>query len=193
MNLRLLFTITFLFLYAHILFAQSKIKKSNAVIRIIARPIKDSSAINIRWAVSNARAWKLCNQYGFILERFTILRNKKMLTNPEKKILSPLPLKPKPLAQWEMLAKKDNYAAVIAQSIYGQRFQVTGDEAGGIAKIMAQSQELEQRFVFSLYSADMSFEGAKMAGWGFTDRDIKPNEKYFYRIKTALPPKMLKT
>jgi fibronectin type 3 domain-containing protein len=77
---------------------------------------------------------------------------------------------------------------VIAQALYGSDFDVSINEKGA-AKILAQSQELEQRFSFSMYAADNCFEGALMAGWGFVDKNVKPDEKYLYRLKTAAPSK----
>jgi fibronectin type 3 domain-containing protein len=172
--------------------AQKNSRPVDAKLRIIGRPVKDKQLINLRWAVSNAQAWKLSNQYGFILERYTVIRDKQMLKQPEKKVIGNNPIKPRPLIEWQALAQKDNYAAVIAQALYGKDFQMSGMEAGGIAKIVAQSQELEQRFSFSLYAADMSFEAAKQAGWGYTDTDIRPNEKYFYRIRPAAPATVIR-
>ncbi|MBC6111313.1 hypothetical protein ACFOG5_08955 [Pedobacter fastidiosus] len=165
--------------------------KQKAAIKTMARPSKKENVIYIRWGVTTAEAWKMSNQYGFDVERYTVLRDKKMLAKPERKFIAKA-LKPKPLAEWETLAKKDNYAAVIAQAIYGKEFEMTGTASGGLTNIMAQSQQLDQRFGFSLYAADMSFEGAKLAGWAYTDADVKPNEKYFYKIKSAIPGKTLK-
>lgn len=166
-------------------------KKPKSLIMVMARVSKKDNLINVRWGVTDAQAWQLSNKYGFNVERFTVLRDKKMLAKPERKLIA-TGLKPKPLAEWENLAKTDNYAAVIAQAIYGEKFEMSGTASNGVANIIAQSQDLEQRFGFSLYAADMSFSGAKMAGWGYTDTDIKSNEKYFYRIKSAIPANQLK-
>lgn len=174
--------------------AQQKTKqnqKPKSQIMVMARVSEKDNLINIRWGTSDAQAWKLSNKYGFNVERFTILRDKKMLAQPERKLIAKA-LKPKPLAEWEKLARADNFAAVIVQAIYGDKFEMSGTASNGVANIMAQSQDLDQRFGFSLYAADMSFAGAKMAGWGYTDTDIKSNEKYFYRIKSAIPPGLLK-
>jgi len=191
MNYRIPILINFILLMVLSSLAQKKGKPLKADIRIIARPIKEKQTINLRWAVSNAQAWKLTNRYGFILERYTVIRDQKMLEKPEKKIISAEPIKPRPLNEWQAIAQRDNYAAVIAQALFGKDFQMSGMDAGGVANVIAQSQELEQRFSFSLYAADMSFEAAKQAGWGYTDTDVQPNEKYFYRIKPAVPASLL--
>lgn len=191
---RSLYTIYFLAFCSIPIFAQQKIKQSQnpkSQILVMARVSKKDNLINVRWGTSDAQAWKLSNKYGFHVERFTVLRDKKMLAKPERKLIA-MALKPKPLNDWETLAKADNYAAVIAQAIYGDKFEMSGTASNGLANIMAQSQDLDQRFGFSLYAADMSFSGATMAGWGYTDSDIKQNEKYFYRIKSAVPSNLLK-
>jgi len=159
-------------------------------VRIIARA--DSlGGIQLRWAATNASVWKRCNQYGFKLVRYTVLRNKKLLEKTERKLIGQ-GIKPKPLEGWKTLAEKNSYAAIIAQALYGKDFDVGNTDTKGITKIIAQSQEQEQRFGFSLHAADMSFEAAKLAGWGLVDTETKRDEKYLYRIITAAPAHVLK-
>lgn len=172
--------------------AQKASTKNQPAIRIIGRADSTGKKIYLRWAATSPQVWKINNQYGYTLERYTVLRDKQMLDVPERKVITLKPFKPQPLVAWEALATKDSNAAVIAQALYGTDFQVSISEKG-TAKIMAQSQELMQRFSFSLYAADNSFEGSLMAGWGYVDTDIKANEKYLYRIKTAAPQNVLKT
>lgn len=189
-TMKTLYTLIGVLLMPLLLLAQPPGKKKQPGLRMIGRADSTQKAIYLRWASVTPQSWKTNNKYGFILERYTVIRNKQMLSVPEKLVISPSPLKPRPLEEWETLAKKDNNAAVIAQALYGSDFDVSINEKGA-AKILAQSQELEQRFSFSLYAADNSFEGAVMAGWGFVDKNVKPDEKYLYRIKTA-PSKLLK-
>ncbi|WP_205513251.1 hypothetical protein [Longitalea arenae] len=189
-TMKTLYTFTGLLLMPLLLLAQPPAKKKEPALRMIGRADSTKNAIYLRWASGTPLSWKINNKYGFILERYTVIRNKQMLPVPEKVLLSASPLKPRPLEEWETLAKKDNNAAVIAQALYGTDFDVSINEKGA-AKILAQSQEQEQRFSFSLYAADNSFEGALMAGWAFVDRNVKPDEKYLYRLKTAAPAKLL--
>jgi fibronectin type 3 domain-containing protein len=172
--------------------AYAQKKNNSPKIIVIARPQQQQRAILLRWAVSTPLAWKLSNQYGFIVERYVVTRNKKILQKPNRKLISLIPFTPAPLNNWETLAKKDNYAAVIAQAIYGKDFELEGGDAKGIAKIINKSNELEQRYAMSLYAADNSFEAAKLAGWGWEDKDVKPGEKYLYRIMSAVPNQKLK-
>lgn len=145
--------------------------------------------IMIRWAASNARAWKLSNQYGFEVSRYTVLRDQAMLAKPERKDLGVF--KPAPLEQWRTPVEQNEYAGIIAQALYGETFDVSGTGDSDILTAVNKSQEAEQRFILSLYAADRSFDAALLAGWALIDTDVKPNEKYLYRIVPAAPAKIL--
>lgn len=79
----------------NLLFDTAIIAQSKSSIQVIARPQKDK--ILLRWGTTTPVSWKLSNQYGFIVERYTITRDKKLLQQPEKKIISATPFKPQPL------------------------------------------------------------------------------------------------
>ncbi|CAI2767623.1 fibronectin type III domain-containing protein [Flavobacterium collinsii] len=153
-------------------------------IQVIARVQRDR--ILLRWAVSNAIAWKKLNIYGYTVERYTVTRNNKTLTAPEKVILVSA-LKPEALETWEKLIEKNDNAAIVAQAIYGENFSVTGTDK--LENIVNLSEENEQRFTFALLTADRDYEIAKKAGLGFEDKTVKPNEKYAYRVISNVPEK----
>lgn len=176
---------------ALLLLSKASFAQKAAQTRIIARA-ENTGAIRLRWSATNAMAWKYSNQHGFKLERYTVLRDKQRLTKPEYRLISNSIIKAKPLDQWKELAGQDNYAAIIAQALYGKDFQLTSSANKGAAKMIAQSRELEQRFSFAVYAADMSFDAAVLAGWGIIDHDTKANEKYLYRLSTAAPAHVLK-
>ncbi|TRX35439.1 fibronectin type III domain-containing protein [Flavobacterium sp. ZT3R18] len=157
-------------------------------VKVNARAQKDK--ILIRWAIDTPSEWKKAHKTGFIVTRFTVLRNGQILPKPEKLLLTPKPLLPEPLDSWMDLAQKDNYAAIIAQSIYGENFEVSGAKEGALSKIVNMAEELDQRYTFALYAADMSFEGALKAGWGLVDNNVKPNEVYTYQVSVFENPKV---
>ncbi|MCD9576646.1 fibronectin type III domain-containing protein [Flavobacterium soyae] len=161
--------------------------KSPAVM-VNARAQKDK--ILIRWAVNSPIEWQKANKKGFIITRTTVLRDGIILPKPEKILLTPKPLMPEPLDSWLDIVQKDNNAAIIAQSIYGESFEVTGAKEGELSKIVSMADELDQRFTFALYAADMSFEGAEKAGWGFVDANVKKNEVYAYQVSVFETPKV---
>ncbi|QYS89625.1 hypothetical protein [Flavobacterium davisii] len=154
--------------------------KEVSPLKIIARGQKDK--ILLRWGVTSASEWKKALKTGFILTRYTVKKGNQLIAEPEKKILTVNPLLPQPLEQWAELIQKDSYAAIVAQSIYGEEFQISGQNNNSISKIIETADEMEQRHTFGLFAADMSFEGALKAGWGFVDNSIVRNEVYVYQI-----------
>ncbi len=150
----------------------------------IARASK--SAILIRWAPADEGAWTLGNKYGYGLERYTIARDGKVLNRFERS-QSKIVFKPHPLPDWDSIAHNSDYAAVMAQAIYGEDFEVDMSDQQGLARIINETEKLKQRYNMSMYAADHSFEAACFAGLGWTDTNVKPGEKYFYRIFSLIP------
>ena len=148
--------------------------------------------IQLRWAVNSPLAWKQSNRNGFLVERYTVVRDNVILSPAEKTVLTPQPLKPEPLDKWEVLATSNDYAAVIAQALFGEDFQLSGDDAKGVSKMMALAQELEQRYLVSMYAADLCYPAAQLAGWGIDDKNVKAGERYLYRVVPVLPSKAVK-
>ncbi len=164
-----------------LLSAHAQTNKSE--IKVIARGQKDK--ILVRWGITNPSEWKKALKTGFIVTRFTVKKGNSILPEPEKKILTLKPLLPEPVENWTDLIQKDNYAAILAQSIYGENFEVGDTNEGSISKLINTADELDQRHTFGLFAADMSFEGALKAGWGLIDNQVKKNEVYVYQVKIA--------
>jgi uncharacterized protein len=145
----------------------------------------------LRWAVNQPMAWKIANNYGFYVDRTTVSREGKPLETPEIILLTERPIKPQPLSIWQKAVKNSNQAAIIAQALYGEKFDVEM-ATSGMTSVIAQSEELMQRFTFSLLAADQNFEAAQLAGWAFVDSTAKPNEKYIYRVYADVPESIVK-
>lgn len=161
--------------------AQDSIPK----IEVLAKAGKND--IKLRWAPNSPVAWQRLNTYGFIVERSTIIRDGMLLSDVEKKVLTPLPIKPRPLNDWESIVDENDYAAVAAQAIYGETFELSENYSNDIIQVIQKSKELEQRFSFALFSADQSFEVAELSALAFIDNTAKEGEKYSYKIKSAVP------
>ncbi|MBP4137443.1 fibronectin type III domain-containing protein [Flavobacterium geliluteum] len=164
----------------------SQVKQPTVMVN--ARAQKDK--ILIRWAVNSPSEWQKANKKGFIVTRTTVLRDGNLLSKPEKIVLTPKPLVAEPLDSWMELVQKDNNAAIIAQSIYGESFEITAAKEGDLSKIVSMADELDQRYTFALYAADMSFTGAVKAGWGLLDTNVKKNEVYAYQVSVFESPKV---
>ncbi|MBA6156660.1 hypothetical protein H3Z83_09055 [Tenacibaculum sp. S7007] len=165
-------------------YAQKEIGNETPEVKVIAHPTKKT--IMLRWGVTTPSAWKHANKEGYIIERKTIVVNKQVLKIPIVKRLNTTPIKPKPMMEWKEFTEKNNYAAIAAQALYGEQFDVEMNEGGnGIMSILNQAQAVEQRFSFALYAADQNFEVAKYSGLAYVDNDVKEGERYLYTIKVV--------
>ncbi len=145
--------------------------------------------ILLRWAPKDPMTWKLANKYGYTIERFTIGKNGQVDSTGQwpRVVLTPQPIKPWPLEQWESIATKDAYAAIAAQAIYGETFEVTAP-TGDVVAFINQVKEEKNRFGFALFAADHSMEAAQASGLRWKDTSVKKDEEYLYRIAVAPNP-----
>ncbi|QCX40673.1 hypothetical protein FF125_20330 [Aureibaculum algae] len=192
---------SFSFLIATFLFcifslnAQDSIQQTD-IPTVVVKARAKQDKILLRWGVNNKFAWKYGNEYGYIIERTTIIRDGQPLTKPEKITLSGEVIKPKPLAEWENYVddnyNNNNMAAVAAQAIYGEDFEMNDkDDENTALRVIHQSEELDRRFGFALFSIDQDFEVAQYAGLGYVDTNVKPNEKYLYKVISNVPKELL--
>ena len=161
------------------------VAQDSTTVQLISRSLPDK--VMLRWAVDEPNGWKMANELGFMVERSTISRNGEAVVPIERKLLTPSPLKPKPLEEWETLAKQDQNAAILAQALYGDSFETITPNPGVLGEVTAVNEELEQRFTFALVAAEQSFSAALLAGWGLTDTTVLPGEHYVYKVSVALP------
>ena len=148
--------------------------------------------ILLRWAVDTPLQWQKANSYGFYLDKYVFKRNGVRVDPIERVYTTPIFYGAAPLEEGKEIVQEDDYAAIIAQALYGEGFEVEGTNQGAIAQIVNTAREIEQRFSFGLYAADMSFKAAVKAGWGYVDHDVKSNEEYVYQVKTAIPTDIAK-
>ena len=171
------------------------VKPQRLVTKVSAMYCVTDSAILIRWAPSNVEGWRAGNLFGYVVERFTIMRNNEMLEKPEYFRL--FGIIPDSLLYWQGLIETNDYAAVMAQALYGEHFSVdignAAKVASGANSILGKAEEQKQRFLFAMYAADLDFHVAEKAALGFIDKKIKGNERYFYRIYPAAPSVYLKS
>ncbi|PWN59010.1 fibronectin type III domain-containing protein [Chryseobacterium viscerum] len=175
------YLLSFCFLVISI-FVFSQEKQDKVIIphiRLKADSKKDH--ISLRWAVDEPITWQKANKTGFVLKRYTLSRDGKLLEKPEEKDLGFF--KPASEAEWKKVVEKNDNAAIVAQSLFGETFEVEmGEKQGKLEGVVNKSQEVDQRFAYALMAADLDFEVAKLAGWGYTDKDVKANERYLYSV-----------
>src|SRR5690606_22250104 len=89
-------------------------------LKMIGRAYPDS--ICLRWAPPTPVSWKLLNQYGYRLERYTIMRDSVILTEKPRVIIKDVIL---PMADvaWQKHIESDDNVAIAAQAIFGKDFE----------------------------------------------------------------------
>jgi hypothetical protein len=161
--------------------------KSSKHPKVQLRTRAQKDRILLRWAVDEPYAWKQSALTGFMVERMTVMQDSQRIKKPTWKRLTLTPLVPKPKEDWLKAFEKIPQAAIIAQCLFGESLEIKTD----MNHLFKEKEALEQRFTFALMAADQSFEAASLAGWAYTDIDVKSNEKYVYRVTAALPKKVL--
>lgn len=168
-----------------IIYSKAQVSQDSVVNQILMRSETHEDKILLRWIAPNAKTWRLLNVHGVRLTRTTIARDGKILSNPEIIVLGDS-LRPRESEQLKAMIQEYPMGAVMAQAIFGESFEVsTMDD--GISKVLALSQEEEQRYMFSLYAADQCFPVALEMGWGWQDSNIKPDETYLYKVTPLFP------
>lgn len=175
----LIFPIVFLANYSHA-------QEYKTSLKMIGRPLKDS--ILLRWTPDNFDGWNAGNKYGYNILRYTIMKNGEMVTKPIPELLTPQPLKPWTGDKWEKIIDNDDYAAVAAQAIFGETFELSNTKSTNIFDVVNKVKEQDSRFSFALFAADMSPLAAKASGLWYTDKNVKKGEKYLYRVMLMAPP-----
>ena len=150
-----------------------------------------TSSIKLRWAPDSPALWQLSNEYGYQIWRYTVSFEGKVLSPTPKVVLNQQPIKPYSLAQWENLADTSDYAAVAAQAIYGNSFEVNTSQDNSIIELINQSKELETRYSFAVYAAEQSVEVARYAGLYFEDKDVRAGEQYLYKVFSLAPASII--
>lgn len=153
--------------------------------------------IMIRWAPVNEESWRLGNKYGYTIERRTMVCDGKLLGAAEQiKSYRSFGCIKDSLRYWDSLLTYNDNAAVMAQALYGESFQLDLNQQSNVFKgssLLSKSEEAKQRYLFALYAADNDFDVATRAGLGFLDTAVAYNEKYFYRIYSAAPKTAVKS
>lgn len=149
---------------------------------LIGKAYGDS--IVLRWAPSNKDFWRLANEKGYVLKRYTMLPDSFRLDKNSEKVIAgdPLPL----IHPWTFdkiastLQEKDSMALIVAQTIYGSSF----DKSGPSDSIVLRNMEENNFYGFTLLCADRSPLAAEVAGLRFADYQVKPGQSYVYMIQS---------
>ena len=97
------------------------------------------------------------------------------------------------MPQWEAMSLNNPFAEIAVEAIYGETFELSTDFGQDVMELYNKAKELESRFSFALFSADISAEVAQASGLYFKDTDVRKNEKYLYRVYSAVPQTLMKS
>lgn len=136
--------------------------------------------VRLRWAPHTLDMWGAGRLHGYIVEKRTFFEDGKRFETPRIEILANGPILPADELIWQQKVETNDPAAVIAQAFYGESFELSAGKRS--VNMFDRLRDRNDRFVFSLLAADMNFEAAILAGWGFEDRAIKPDGLYEYTL-----------
>ncbi|HPO66560.1 MAG TPA: hypothetical protein PKY76_11440, partial [Bacteroidales bacterium] len=139
----------------------------------------------LRWSPTTATSWHYLNQYGYMLERYTLYRNGQFIDNPKTTRKELGIIKPWPKEQFEKVIDSSDRLAIVAQALYGESFVVEVQTTS--QTLMNRVNELQSRFTFCLFAAGQSILAATASGLFYADSIVNPGEKYVYRIIPLVP------
>ncbi|NJN28302.1 MAG: hypothetical protein HC819_21195 [Cyclobacteriaceae bacterium] len=145
----------------------------------------DGQQVKLRWAPDNYFAWRKLNQSGYVIERYTIKENGKLVSGiPVKEILGGGLIKPWPDEKWDQYPN-NKFVALARETLKGQVTSSFGANANP-GQIIDMANKEKNSFSFALYAADVEPLAAEALALSFTDTNIRPNAQYTYIIKPAV-------
>ncbi|GHU60410.1 hypothetical protein FACS1894121_0330 [Bacteroidia bacterium] len=151
-------------------------------VMLLCRPCQRDSIL-LRWAPTDKQTWDLGNQYGYVVERYTLLRKDKLPEDRIYQLLTTEPLKPATIAEWERY-EDNKYVNIAAECIFGESVTPPLMMPSAIAQ---KHQEEQNRFSMALFAADQSIVVARLSGLFAVDKTAKVDEKYLYKIYIPAP------
>ena len=158
-------------------------------VEIIAYPVPGTDKIRLRWAPLDYDSWQWGNAYGYRLYRTTLVDADTMLSAAAQTasyVMLDSMLMPLSESDWETLADNNTYANLAAGALYGEGFTVdtlSNTNVSSIFQAYNVNQEKQNRFGFSLFAADQSYEVAESLGLAFEDTGLDLNKTYLYRVR----------
>ena len=140
--------------------------------------------VALRWAPTTAELWEAANAVGYHVDRLEIPARQEDLPKANFLRLTDAPVRPWPAEKWEALTETDDNAAIAYMCIYAEQPNFSGDV---FSRIAVQDEIRQKSYFFGMVAADQSAKTAEAMGLRFTDKDIKNNTRYIYRIYAAAP------
>ncbi|MCX7929424.1 MAG: hypothetical protein N2663_01710 [Chlorobi bacterium] len=148
-------------------------------LRLLVQSYGDS--VVLRWAPSNAPAWRVYNRIGYIVERALLDTTDSGPLRYER--LTSQPLRPWTLEEWKQRSRPDQqFAAIAVQCLYGA---LSIPQPNTIPSMLDAATELENRFGFALFAADCDAHTANGLGLRLVDRNVQLGQVWVYRVFPA--------
>lgn len=144
----------------------------------------DSVNVRLRWSPQSYHIWKTANKYGYTLQRYTFDQQMNLTLERTDDF------RPLSLDEWEPIADTNDNAAVVAQAMFGDSFEMA-NEGSSILRMINIAQEQDMRFSFAMLIAAQDFDIACKMGLG-TLQQIEPDKRYLYRLFVNVPDSVLK-
>ena len=153
--------------------------------RVVLAAATYGDSVVLRLGISKSAAWLIGNKKGYIIERVRS-NDKGEFDRMKYEQLTPSPLKPWTEEKWKsQLSKKPDstswYSAIAMQMIYGKTRVPKAQSSKDITPMIRKTQELEDRFGFALFAADIDPVAAEASGLRYADHSVHVGDSYIYR------------
>jgi fibronectin type 3 domain-containing protein len=152
-------------------------------IGLIAKPKKDG--VWLRWAPANPIVWRLGNQHGYTVERFT-LRSDGEIENPLGDRLTEAPIRHLTEPEMSKLAETTPEVAVVQEVMFGENAKSPVPPSDDPRSVLARNQEMENEFGMALLMCDQSTLVAQATGLFMIDKTAETGKRYIYRVSIAV-------
>lgn len=161
-------------------------------IGIVARSYSDS--VILRWAVSKPAVWNICKESGFILERAAVLKDG---SYGEFKPVKQGVFKPWTEAEWQTYFDQrplridtteidyEAYAYMFGSPEKADPGKADNSSGNELQDLKDKKSKMDWQLLFAMLSANSSSSSAEGLGLRYVDKNVKPGEKYAYKIKLA--------
>jgi hypothetical protein len=183
MSKRTLPILIFLFFFKAVLIGQTgEVKKDTC--RIIALKNCKTDSVLLRWAPSIPLAWNHAKNAGFWIERAEVPDSAESNSRGFEK-LNQTPIQALSSEQWDNRFKNPTRNSSVAKALLFNKYLEKSKTTSDLEKIIDYTRNEATVFGFTMLYADQDMEVAKALGLGFTDKTIKKDKIYLYRIYFA--------
>ncbi len=145
----------------------------------------DGNEVKLRIAPADIENWEYGLQHGYKIERKTLIDNGTELSREEimaSGIVLVDHMKPVSESDWDNTVEDNDNSRVAKAMLYGDDFKVNDVNTVEFDEAFNVNSEQENRYSFSLYTAEQSFDLAVNMGLGYVDNTVAPNSKYIYLV-----------